>query len=310
MPELVTLPADAPVDTIVEVLTRDGALILRDVLTPAEVDQVLAETQPYIDATRRGRDSFTGYQTTRTGALVARSPACRQLVMNARVLESANRFLEPFCKRIQLHLTQIIRLEPGQPAQAIHRDRWAWGTYLKDVEPQFNTIWAITDFTVENGATQVVPGSTRWPDDREPRPEEIAQAVMSRGSVLLYTGSVFHAGGANRSTESRIGINITYTLAWLRQEENQYLACPPEIARDLAKPLQDLLGYTVGSYALGYYTPPLPPGAGPEIVGPEYALGRRGESGSAEEEGIGSAALREAVVTDIDQAAVAASSRV
>jgi ectoine hydroxylase-related dioxygenase (phytanoyl-CoA dioxygenase family) len=305
MPALVTLPADAPVDTILEVLTRDGALILKDVLTPAEVDQVLAETGPYIDATRRGRDSFTGYQTTRTGALVARSPACRELVTNARVLEAANRFLAPFCKRIQLHLTQIIRLEPGQPAQAIHRDRWAWGTYLKDVEPQFNTIWAITDFTVENGATRVVPGSTTWPDDREPQPEEIAQAVMSRGSVLLYTGSVFHSGGANRSAESRIGINITYTLAWLRQEENQYLACPPEIARDLPKELQDLLGYTVGSYALGYYTPPLPPGAGPEIVGPEYALGR-----SVEGEGIGSAALREAVVTDIDQAAVAASSRV
>jgi ectoine hydroxylase-related dioxygenase (phytanoyl-CoA dioxygenase family) len=206
----------------------------------------------------------------------------------------ANRFLEPYCNRIQLHLTQVIRLNPGQPAQVIHRDRWAWGTYLKGVEPQFNTIWAMTDFTPENGATQVVPGSTGWPDDRKALPEEITQAVMSRGSVLLYTGSVFHAGGANQSDGERIGFNITYSLGWLRQEENQYLSCPPEIARDLPVPLQDLLGYTVGSYALGYYTPPLPPGEGPEAVGPEYALGR-----TVGGEGLGSEALREAVTASI-----------
>jgi ectoine hydroxylase-related dioxygenase (phytanoyl-CoA dioxygenase family) len=305
MPELVTLPADAPIERILEIVRRDGALILKDVLTPAQVDRVLAEIRPYVDATRQGQDSFTGFQTTRTGALVARSPACRELVMDARVLAAANRFLEPWCKRIQLHLTQVIRLQPGQPAQVIHRDRWAWGTYLKEVEPQFNTIWAITDFTPENGATQVVPGSTDWPDDREALPGEITQAVMTRGSVLLYTGSVFHGGGANRSGGERIGINITYSLAWLRQEENQYLSCPPEIARELPGELQDLLGYTVGSYALGYYTPPLPPGQGPEIVGPEHALGV-----VAEGEGIGSEALRKAVTAAIDQAALAASSRV
>jgi ectoine hydroxylase-related dioxygenase (phytanoyl-CoA dioxygenase family) len=121
----------------------------------------------------------------------------------------------------------------------------------------------------------VVPGSIDWPDDREAKPEEICQAVMPAGSLLLYTGSVFHAGGENRSQSDRIGLNITYSLAWLRQEENQFLSCPPEIARDLEPGLQDLLGYTQGSYALGYYTPPLPPGEGPEIVGPEYAVGRQ-----------------------------------
>jgi hypothetical protein len=115
---------------------------------------------------------------------------------------------------------------------------------------------------------------------------------------------VFHGGGTNQSDGERIGINITYALGWLRQEENQYLSCPPEIARDLPAPLQDLLGYTVGSYALGYYTPPLPPGEGPEAVGPEYALGR-----SVTGEGLGSEELREAVGASIDQA-LAASSRV
>ncbi|PKQ00135.1 MAG: phytanoyl-CoA dioxygenase, partial [Alphaproteobacteria bacterium HGW-Alphaproteobacteria-12] len=72
----------------------------------------------------------------------------------------------------------------------------------------------------------------------------------------------------------RIGINITYTLGWLRQEENQYLSCPPEIAKTLSPELQALIGYSMGSYALGYYTPPLPAGQGPEVVPPEFALGK------------------------------------
>ena len=161
---------------------------------------------------------------------------------------------------------------PGQAAQPIHRDRWAWGARLRGFEPQLNTIWALTDFTTENGATRVVPGSSDWPDDRKAEAHEITQAVMDAGAVLLYTGTVFHGGGENRSDGDRTGLNITYALGWLRQEENQYLSCPPEIARTLDPELQALIGYSMGQYALGYYTPPLPPGAGPEVVPPEHAV--------------------------------------
>lgn len=276
MPELSTLPADAPTEKILQTIHRDGALILSDVISAADLEALNSELLPYMEATPVGQDDFTGRSTTRTGALVARSPKTRELVLNPAVLAATRQFLDPYCLRFQLHLTQIIRLKPGQGKQVIHRDRWAWGKYLQDIEPQLNTIWALTDFTEENGATQVVPGSTGWPDDRQPTPEEICQAVMPAGSLLLYTGSVFHGGGENRSAGDRIGLNITYSLAWLRQEENQFLSCPPEIARDLDPALQDLLGYTQGSYALGYYTPPLPPGEGPEITGPEHAVGRRG----------------------------------
>lgn len=288
---LTTLNPDTGTDEVLDAIERDGAVIIAGLLDGAGVDRVLSEVMPYVDATHAGRDDFSGRLTTRTGALVARSPACRELILNATVLEAARRFLSPWCARVQLHLSQIIRLKPGQPAQSIHRDRWAWGTYLSGVEPQFNTIWALTDFTEENGATHVVPGSTRWPDQRRPQPQEVVQAVMSRGSVLLYTGSVFHGGGANRSSSDRVGANLTYALGWLRQEENQYLSCPPEIARTLTPELQDLLGYTLGSYALGYYTPPLPPGQGPEAVGPEYALGR-----SASGSGLGTDELLQSVI--------------
>jgi hypothetical protein len=283
MPTLKHLPADTPAETIAALLDSDGALILDDVLTGAEIDRVQAEIDPYVAATADGRDRFTGYQTTRTGALVARSPACRELVMHPAILAACDVFLKRACDRYQLHLTQVIRIKPGQPAQPLHRDRLAWGGFLKDVEPQLNTIWAITDFTEENGATLVVPGSPAWPESRRAEPQEVGCAEMKRGSVLVYSGSVIHGGGENRSGADRVGVNLTYCLGWLRQEENQYLSCPPAIARTLDPKLQALLGYAMGSYALGYFSPPLPPGDGPEVVPPQFALGEAAASGWGED---------------------------
>jgi ectoine hydroxylase-related dioxygenase (phytanoyl-CoA dioxygenase family) len=273
MPTLNHLPADAAPETVAQILDTDGALILDDVIAPSRVTAVMEELTPYIDATPVGRDQFTGYSTTRTGALVARSPLSRELVMHPAILAACDAYLLRACDRYQLHLTQVIRIRPGQPRQALHRDRLAWGGFLKGVEPQLNTIWAMTDFTRENGATQVVPGSPLWAEGRRAEPHEIGYAEMRAGSVLVYSGSVIHGGGENRSNADRTGINITYCLGWLRQEENQYLSCPPQIARTLDKKLQGLLGYAMGSYALGYFTPPLPPGAGPEIAPPQVALG-------------------------------------
>ncbi|HEX4196018.1 MAG TPA: phytanoyl-CoA dioxygenase family protein [Caulobacteraceae bacterium] len=279
MPSLKHLPADASAEAIAETLGADGALILDRVLSPAQADAVAAEIDPFVAATRNGGDPFTGFQTTRTGALVARSPACRALIMHPTILAACDAFLLPACDRYQLHLTQVIRIRPGQPRQPLHRDRLAWGGYLKGVEPQLNTIWAMTDFTEANGATQVVPGSPSWPEERRATPEDLGYAEMERGSVLVYSGSVIHAGGENRTDQDRVGINLTYCLGWLRQEENQYLSCPPAIARTLDPKLQALLGYSMGSYALGYFSPPLPPGEGPEAVPPQFALGETAASG-------------------------------
>lgn len=273
MPELQTLPATSTTQEILAVISRDGAAIIEGVLNENQLQQFHTELDPFMESTSTGHDDFTGRSTTRTGALVARSAIAREMVMHPLITAAANEFLAPYCQRIQLHLTQIIRLKPGQGKQMIHRDRWAWGQYMKSIEPQFNTIWAITDFTKENGATQVVPGSIDWPDDRKSEPEEICQAVMPAGSVLVYTGSVFHGGGENQSQSDRIGANLTYTLGWLRQEENQYLSCPPEVARQYSPELQDMLGYTMGQYAMGYFTPPTTlPGESPECITPAYAV--------------------------------------
>ncbi|MEM6651159.1 MAG: phytanoyl-CoA dioxygenase family protein [Pseudomonadota bacterium] len=265
------LSADASAETLSDALKVDGACIVEGVLSADGLAQMKAECMPFIHATETGRDDFTGRKTTRTGALVARSAACRDAVMHPTLINGAKTFLQPYCETIQLHLTQFIRIQPGQPVQPLHRDRLAWGGYLRDdLEPQFNTIWAITDFTKENGATNVIPGSNTWPADRQPSRDEVEYAEMDAGSLLVYSGSVIHSGGANVSDSDRIGLNITYALGWLRQEENQYLSCPPEIAKDFDPDLQAMLGYAMGSYALGYFTPPLPPGKGPEVVPPEF----------------------------------------
>jgi ectoine hydroxylase-related dioxygenase (phytanoyl-CoA dioxygenase family) len=283
MPSLKHLPADAAPQAIADLLASEGGLILDGVIPKTEVKAVRRELDPYIEATPVGRDAFTGFSTTRTGALVARSPATRALVMHPALLAACDVFLKD-CERYQLHLTQVIRIRPGQPRQVLHRDRLAWGGYLpRSIEPQLNTIWALTDFTEANGATQVVPGSNLWDEGRRAEPQEIAFAEMSPGSVLVYSGSVIHGGGENRTEADRVGVNITYSLAWLRQEENQYLSCPPAVARGLDRDLQKLLGYQMSSYALGYFSPPLPPGEGPEVAPPEWALGETAAAGWGED---------------------------
>ena len=280
-PQLQTLPPNASIDSILAAMEASGAVIIADLISAEVVNQMKAEVAPFIDATPMGRDDFTGKQTKRTGALVARTPTCRDLILHPSVLDSARTFLKPWTDKILLHLTQTICIHPGNPDQPLHRDRLAWGTHIPlNIEPQFNTIWALTDFTAENGATRCVPGSHKWDWEQRAQPDEIVQAEMRAGSVFLYSGSVLHSGGANRSDKARLGLNLTYTLGWLRQEENQYLSCPPHIAKDLDPTLQDLLGYTQGNYALGYYSDPENEHDNLDILPPEMALGRWPEKGA------------------------------
>ena len=279
--KLKTLESDASPEAVLAALEEDGALIVRDLIDREKLDQVLNELRPLIDGTPMGRDDFVGRKTRRTGALVARAPSCRDLVTHKRTLACAEAFLAPFTDRILLHLTQAITIGPGGPAQPLHRDRLAWGTHIPlSVEPQFNTLWALTDFTTENGATRCVPGSHRWEWKRRALPEEMVQAEMTAGSVFIYSGSVLHGGGQNRAASDRVGLNLTYTLGWLRQEENQYLSCPPSIAKDLDTRLQELLGYTQGTYAIGYYSDPFGRYPGKDILPPEAALGRKAPKGT------------------------------
>ncbi len=247
------LRSESHPDEVAAAVGRDGAVIVDGVATPSHLQRIEAELGPFLDATPTGPDDFSGMTTRRTGSLIARSPACRDLVMHPLALGTARTFLA-HATTIQLHLTQAIAIGPGETAQPIHRDQWAFDffPFPSGYEVQCNTIWALTDFTEENGATRVAVGSNRAPDGTSYGPDDTEPAEMPRGSVLFYSGSVYHGGGANRSDATRIGLNITYNVAWLRQEENQYLSVPREVAATLPTDLLRLMGYDRGAYALGY----------------------------------------------------------
>jgi ectoine hydroxylase-related dioxygenase (phytanoyl-CoA dioxygenase family) len=247
------LPSGASPEQIAAVIARDGCAIVDRVAAPEQLAKFAGEIEPYERANAAGADDFAGRRTKRTGALIARSATARDFVTHPLVLGTVARVLA-HATGYQLHLTQLITIGPGEPMQQIHRDQWAFDffPFPNGYEVQCNTIWAISDFSAENGATRVIPGSHRFADKLKFVEEQTEPAEMTAGSVLFYTGALYHGGGANRSQQARRGLNLTYNLAWLRQEENQYLACPPEIARALPEPLLRLMGYARGAYALGY----------------------------------------------------------
>ena len=263
-----------------DAIDKHGFAVLENAVSAADCDQVVAQMRPFIDATPHGLHGLGG--TRRCGALVARSPASHKLIAHPTVLRLAERILgeqrlDGDAVRIngkygkgsgkfrypwQLHLTQIIDLGPGGGTDAmphglrLHR---ANGMWLHDfqttgIDPQMEVMWALTDFTAQNGATHVVLGSHRetprggTASHREPT----VQAVMPKGSALIWTGWSVHGAGANTSSQRRIGMNINYALAFLAQEENQLLACPPHLARKLPGELQRLIGYRQPAGALNY----------------------------------------------------------
>jgi ectoine hydroxylase-related dioxygenase (phytanoyl-CoA dioxygenase family) len=250
---LLHLPPDATAEQVAAALQTEGYAIVDELVSNAFMDRLEAETAPYIDATPYGGDAFLGQKTRRTGALIARSPAARDLVMNPLAIATAGKFLA-HASTFQLHLTQIISVEPGSPAQPLHQDQLAWDffPFPDDYHIQCNILWAMSDYTEEMGATRIVPGSQYGQREKTFAQADSLPAVMKRGSALFYTGKVFHGAGANVSAHIRRAVNITYAVGWVRQEENQFLSTPLEIARTLPEDLLKVMGYQTGCFALGY----------------------------------------------------------
>lgn len=243
---------DAPVEHISAYVREFGYAIVDDLVDGVTLDRLADEARPFIERSATGRDVYDGQHTRRTGALIARCPTARELVMDPVVVGTISAFLD-HATAVQLHLTQIISIEPGETQQKLHRDQMAFDFYPfpPEYHVQCNTMWALTDFTAENGATHIRPGSSGL-DDSEAETIPAVQAEMRRGSVLFYDGKVLHGGGANTSDGVRQGVNITYAVGWVRQEENQFVACPPDIARTLDDDLLKMMGYQQGAFALGY----------------------------------------------------------
>ena len=245
--------AATPSDDIDDILERDGCVVIEGILDTAAVATVDVELRTAFDRAQFGTGGFVGRRTRRVGSVLRRSGTACRMLAHPTVVAAMDTLLGRWCERIQLNLSQGIAIYPGEAAQVLHRDDELFPCRAFQGEMMANAMWALCDFTAENGATRVVPGSHLWPREREPLPHEILSAEMPKGSVLLYRGSLIHGGGENRSDAPRPGVIFGYNLGWLRQGENQYLAYPPEVARYLPPEVQRLIGYTVHRPNLGLY---------------------------------------------------------
>lgn len=258
MNSLVTLPGSASVDEACAIIKRDGGVIIEDMLSSTLVDNFMSDIQPFLSRTPFGDDGFTGNRTRRTGGLMAKSLYSGDLLTQKHLLGAAEKLLPtPFTFRmgekeqhlmpsVQLSVTQAIQIWPGQKAQALHRDDAIHHRVHPGPDCQVQVLYAGSDFTVDNGATLVVPGSHRWDDERKPLDSEAVPAVMKKGSGLLYYGSLYHAGGANTTKDDvRTALTFSFILGYLRQEENQFLVVPRDIVKKHSPKVQALLGYKV-----------------------------------------------------------------
>lgn len=250
---LIHLPNSVSAPEVVQCLREHGYAIIDKLVPGSAMDRIAQELEPYTAATPFGPDSILGTRTKRTGGLIARSLGARELILHPTILETARRFLS-HATTFQVHCTQVVSIHPGAKAQTLHQDEVAWDMFPfpNDYQVQCNTLWAMTDYSEKMGATRIVPGSHRAGRSVEFEIEASFPAEMEKGSVLVYDGKVYHGGGANYTNQVRSAINLTYALGWLRQEENQFLSCPLEIARTLPEQLLRLMGYQCGAFALGY----------------------------------------------------------
>lgn len=249
-----TLDKNASINEILQHLSDDGGVIVASLVSNDVVDLVSKELRPHYDAhgTKHQVD-FTGYSTLRIYAVPRVSRASLDLIAHPRVLEVADRVLNQHCENFQLGSSTAIEIHPGEKDQELHRDDDMYPIRIPDVEFQISALWALDDFTEENGATRVVPGSHDLRSLDDVAEDDVVQATMPSGSVLFYMGSTIHGGGANGSDSPRSGMISTYSLGWLRQEDNQYLCIPRDLADSYPEHVRRLLGYQTHGQSLGTY---------------------------------------------------------
>lgn len=254
-------PADAPVDDIAAALGQAGCVVVTDVMDPALRQAITSELEPHMTTVKvieeDDPEQFYPGKTRRVSALVARSPSVTdQLIAHPLSQRMCNDHLLPNGEfGYQLHVSAALEVGPGAREQILHREEGSF-TFFPLPRPNLivASMWAVSDFRADNGATLLVPGSHLWPEDREPEPNEILNAEMPAGSVLYWMGGLLHGAGANTADDWRYGVILTYSVGWVRQEENQYMDVPRERLSELSPELRKIIGFDMYS-ALGFYDP-------------------------------------------------------
>lgn len=270
MTQITTLPSNSSTENIIEVLEKDGAAIVDGFVSQAWLSEFNSAVQTSIDNYKPfdygepEAEEFLGRQTVRLNGLIRKAPNYIDLITDDRLLTIMDHFLSPNCGQYRLNSSEIIEIHGGETAQELHWDDVIWPAHFwaPNLLLQFNVMIAATDFTESNGATLVVPGSHKWDhSERQPKQNEITQAVMKAGSAVFIPGKTLHGGGNNTDGIKRRAIVASYVLGWLRTQENHFLHTSIDEAMEWPERVRQLLGY--GLYAhydeniqggpLGYY---------------------------------------------------------
>jgi ectoine hydroxylase-related dioxygenase (phytanoyl-CoA dioxygenase family) len=233
-------------------IERDGFTIVEDAIEP-DLLEAISEDLLRIErehAIEPAANDFEGSRTVRIYNLLVHGPHFEQIPVHPSVLPIVEGVLDPGCLVSSL---SSISIDPGQTPQPIHADDQLIPLAKPHAPTVCNSMWALTDFTEANGATRLIAGSHLR--DHSPSYGEAYEsepAEMRMGSVLVWHGSLWHGGGANGTDERRVGIAMNYCAGYIRQQENQQLGIPSEIARGFSPRLRELIGYGVYNGLIGH----------------------------------------------------------
>jgi ectoine hydroxylase-related dioxygenase (phytanoyl-CoA dioxygenase family) len=220
-------------------LQRDGYVILPDLLTPAELGEILDAVAPLLD--RHGRNGFEGRMTQRVYSVLNKTRTCDRIADHPRVLALLDRLFLP---NYLLSMLQVINILPGEQAQLLHTDDGFYPLPRPRAALGAATIWAIDDFTADNGATDIIPGSHLWAQ-RTPEETEREPVVMKAGSCVFFLSTLWHGGGANRSADPRLAVTAQYCEPWLRPQEAFTLSTTRDTVRAVSEDIRRMLGYSI-----------------------------------------------------------------
>jgi len=254
--------SNTPSDVVAATLLQEGGVIVRNLAADDLIDKINQELREPLDSKgHEFENDFNGYKTRRLGAVLGLSRSSAELLTNSLALEVADAVLKRHCDNYQVGSMTAIEIHPGETPQILHRDGDFYPIAIPGVEFQLQAMWALSDFTEENGATRIVTDRDVLKGVKNADTEAfenidestVSQAVMPKGSVFFWLQSTIHGGGANTASTPRSGLFISYCLGWLRQEDNQYLLMPREVAESFPENVSRLLGYQAHGKYLGIY---------------------------------------------------------
>ena len=261
----------ADIDVLLSALHDDGGIIIEAMFAPSVIEQMSAAADEWAERFEAGSATqgmgeagaaFVGANTIRFSSLGVMSPAFFEMLDNALFARLADAELLEACGTYWLNTAQVMYIGPGEPAQSLHRDADNWWEYLTRAWPDtpeitLSMMIGLENVTEELGATRVVPGSHIQDDLGGQFTEaESVPAELGPGDALVYSGYVFHGGGANRTTDQwRKAMHLSVVAGWLTPEEASPLDYPLGSLAEQSERVQQLLGHRS-------YVPGDRPGAG------------------------------------------------